>query len=1001
VKKSYVLSGLFITLFLLSVATIGAATIAVPDDFGTIQAGIDAATPGDTVLVAPGTYEEAIDFGGKDICVKSVEGPQETTITGPDNVNLVVFHNGETNNAILEGFTILGGMMGIWCRDASPTIRRNILDGQHITNYAALAVGGVVFGSVGYSTAVIENNTIVHSANGAIAAWSHNVITIRNNVIAFNSHYAIHRSPDAAQPVFQYNLSYGNTDPFENVVPGEGCLTYRDPLLNGDYSLQPNSPCINAGDPDPVYNDSDGSRNDMGAIPCLGCPGLVSDTLYVPEDYATIQEAIDSAKWDATILVAPGTYVENLDFLGKRLILKSVDGRLSTTIQAADQSKPVVNMRNQEPKGTVLSGFTITGSHNSGIQVFQGSPAILDNVIRHNESNSDNNGAGVDLESTVGAVIRGNIFRDNTAETYGSAIQSWNASGDTIAYNLIYDCQGYMEIRCVNVNAVIYNNTIDASWSHGISNQISGTIVVFNNLIMNSPRYAVYAADGGFAQVYYNDAWNCSDGTVGGSGTYGTSGDNIDLNPQLNSDYTLRPYSPCIDAGNPSPVFNDPDGSRNDIGAYPFTGTIGADSLIIPSIAATYGENTVTVACKLTQPIRGATIPIAIPPEIEVLGVATTGLLTDSWDYNVIQIKPDSGFIFVALANSAGDVIPAGYTDVFTITFKGDSPVCDRQLAIHLDTTLSGNVSRQLTFVDTAYNPLHTWFNADRDSIIVPELITGDITNDGLIDISDLIAMVAYMFGGGPPPEHMNSMDINGDCQGPDIADLVKLVNYMFVDQTDLPCGCIESGKRAATVSDAGVQIETEYIDGNTIISVTTEERLKGVELSLRNSSGATLKRLYSSGLDFLSNTAEEVTRVGIVDLNGVNTINSGTTHLLTVEGESEIVSAVAADMSARSIVPLINSKSSSLPTKFSLSQNYPNPFNPTTQISFALPAASEITLTVYNIRGQRVSTLAHGWFEAGDHIVSWDGANYASGLYFYRLESGKFVQTRKMILLK
>jgi len=94
------------------------------------------------------------------------------------------------------------------------------------------------------------------------------------------------------------------------------------------------------------------------------------------------------------------------------------------------------------------------------------------------------------------------------------------------------------------------------------------------------------------------------------------------------------------------------------------------------------------------------------------------------------------------------------------------------------------------------------------------------------------------------------------------------------------------------------------------------------------------------------------------------------------------------------------------MPSGYSLSQNYPNPFNPSTEISFALAVASEVTLEVYNIGGQRVSTAANGFFEAGEHSVVWNsqsdnGQPLASGIYFYRLKAGAFTDTKKMILMK
>jgi hypothetical protein len=103
---------------------------------------------------------------------------------------------------------------------------------------------------------------------------------------------------------------------------------------------------------------------------------------------------------------------------------------------------------------------------------------------------------------------------------------------------------------------------------------------------------------------------------------------------------------------------------------------------------------------------------------------------------------------------------------------------------------------------------------------------------------------------------------------------------------------------------------------------------------------------------------------------------------------------------------PASEFEAAGIPDKFSLGQNYPNPFNPTTKIEFSLPASCTVTLEVYNMLGQRVRTLAYGQMEAGNHSVEWNsrdeyGSAVSSGVYFYRLTAGDYVESKKMLLLK
>ncbi len=89
------------------------------------------------------------------------------------------------------------------------------------------------------------------------------------------------------------------------------------------------------------------------------------------------------------------------------------------------------------------------------------------------------------------------------------------------------------------------------------------------------------------------------------------------------------------------------------------------------------------------------------------------------------------------------------------------------------------------------------------------------------------------------------------------------------------------------------------------------------------------------------------------------------------------------------------------LPVSYSLSQNYPNPFNPITNINFSIPQKSKVELMIYNTLGQRVTTLINQEKEAGSYKLTFDAANLPSGVYFYRITAGNFIETKKLILLK
>ena len=91
----------------------------------------------------------------------------------------------------------------------------------------------------------------------------------------------------------------------------------------------------------------------------------------------------------------------------------------------------------------------------------------------------------------------------------------------------------------------------------------------------------------------------------------------------------------------------------------------------------------------------------------------------------------------------------------------------------------------------------------------------------------------------------------------------------------------------------------------------------------------------------------------------------------------------------------------SATPATFRLEQNYPNPFNPTTTISYALPQQAHVVLTVYNTLGQRVAELVNAQKEAGSYDVTFNAGGLASGVYLCRMQAGRFVETKRLVLVK
>jgi hypothetical protein len=98
---------------------------------------------------------------------------------------------------------------------------------------------------------------------------------------------------------------------------------------------------------------------------------------------------------------------------------------------------------------------------------------------------------------------------------------------------------------------------------------------------------------------------------------------------------------------------------------------------------------------------------------------------------------------------------------------------------------------------------------------------------------------------------------------------------------------------------------------------------------------------------------------------------------------------------------PTKNEDEDNIPVGYSLEQNYPNPFNPSTKISFSLPQNTQLKMTVYNVIGEQIATLFDGEMTAGIHQIEFNAEGLSSGIYFYRVETAAYSQTKKMILMR
>lgn len=199
-----------------------------------------------------------------------------------------------------------------------------------------------------------------------------------------------------------------------------------------------------------------------------------AETIVVPNDMPTIQQGIDDAKEGDTVLVAPGTYIENLDYFDKSIVVTTRGGADSTFLQPADPNAIAVNIAGGNTSETEFSGFTLSGGSNSHTIFI-------------------NNGAS--------PVIKNNIFYYNLAvnKLDIAVVTCWDSVGvPVIERNIFYENLGKACVWVMYGKAYIINNTFNANQSASMCN--SGQATSLNNIVSGSLGIAV---DGSYAELDY------------------------------------------------------------------------------------------------------------------------------------------------------------------------------------------------------------------------------------------------------------------------------------------------------------------------------------------------------------------------------------------------------------------------------------------------------------------------------------------------------------------
>jgi hypothetical protein len=327
--------------------------------------------------------------------------------------------------------------------------------------------------------------------------------------------------------------------------------------------------------------------------------------IRVPADYPTIQSAIDAAKSNDSILVSPGRYIENINFKGKSIKVRSTEG-ISNTVIDGDGKGSTVTFNSGESETTILDGFTIINGSKSGILCDSSSSPTLKNL--RITSNQSSYGGGIGCLNNSSPFIY-NVTLIGNNGFYGGGIYCFNnssphlrnvritgnfandgggitcsSSSDPLLENvlIVLNSAAYgggvcilFSSRPVFINVTIANNSSSLSLG-GIYCNVSLDPILINSIVWNNPLSAVYFEtinSPNSITVSYSDIEGGRSGIKDNNhGIVNWLDGNINSNPLFinpeGGDFRLQSGSPCIDKGDSSAVYNDFDGSRNDMGAY-------------------------------------------------------------------------------------------------------------------------------------------------------------------------------------------------------------------------------------------------------------------------------------------------------------------------------------------------------------------------------------------------------------------------------------------------
>jgi len=1088
----------------------------VPADFATIQAAIDDAgtVNGDTVLVAEGLYTENIDFSGKDIVIASLyisdytsTHIDNTIINGSASGPVVKFENSETMAAKLIGFSITNGSnvngAGIYCNDATPSLKNLKIyantatssgggiylydsdarldslvindnaspgDGAGLSCYNSdpLVTRTLFYGNLSSSNGgaisayngsdislrhvTVTENYANYDGSGIACLWN-STVTILNSIVYNNGVNGMFQSGSGEINATYSDLQDGSGEPWY----GQGCINL-DPMFkdieNSDYTLELNSPCIDAGDPDGIYNDPDGTTADMGVY-CVTQAGI-RGSIYVNGGTGTVEEVVIEISGDTTlsfspnvvpdvdgegeyfILLVPGDYVINASLSG--YMTDPEDGYEITLLEGQLVSGRNFDLNLVEPgqiKGRVsLNGLgtvtdvtitagdvsvhpyynEISGGYHYLIEIADGTYDVTASLPGY-------------LDSTVTDV---RVYHNQITDNINFILELIKYDGYVTGTVSLYGGTG--DIEDVKVTDGIDTTTVDASGEYLLKSEegiqdITAFLTGYTSI--TQPGINIHPGDTTRNVDFTLLPWQTITGTsynmivyatvsYDGNFVYGTN-NNILAAFGPGGDSDCRGYGTWIEGNHPYWNTETADSLYYDIPGYYFLTVVSDVSSGAEDISFKFYNAKVDTVINALDSIQfinysyDNVINMELPSPNHTIDFS----LDLNWNWISFNLQAEN-----TLIDSVFDDLT---TTNNTVQVKHDS-LSNTYFAPNWQgpgaeiTNITNGEGYLIRLYDNEVDPFQ--FTGTRINPVVNviklSIAGGGYNWIGYYPIAPMAIATALESVEGADTliiknQTQSAINVAGDWIG-DLTMLEPGIGYKFkvVASTDKFLQYKQKNTSMKATPENQV-LKNNFADWTLLENTSTNM----IALVVPKISGKCIDdgENYSIGIFDANDNCRSIgfakdnfwyfTVVGNGDNESLyfKIIDSNKNEYFSNESilfkSNEIIGDVSDPIEITFCKPT-NINDNLVLNSFSLEQNYPNPFNPHTKISYSIPKKGHVELTVYDLKGKKIETLVNSYQNANHFEVIWNAQEYSSGVYFYKLTlDSQSTLIRRCLLIK